>query len=94
MADQVYISCTNASPIQVYVNRGKITRIRPLFFDDTDSASWIIDLGNRKITPPRQTTMAPHDLVERLRVYRGPHPIPFETKRLRPFRRAKHGEPR
>ena len=69
MADQVYISCTNASPIQVYVNRGKITRIRPLFFDDTDSASWIIDLGNRKITPPRQTTMAPHDLVERLRVY-------------------------
>jgi len=51
------------------VNNGRITRIRPLIFDEKDAASWTIDVNGRQVSPPRRTTLAPADLTERTRVY-------------------------
>jgi molybdopterin guanine dinucleotide-containing S/N-oxide reductase-like protein len=51
---------TNGGPVFVYVKDGKITRITPIDFDDTDAGPWTIEARGIKFTPPRRTTLAPH----------------------------------
>jgi len=67
--EQVFTNCTNQGPIFVYVKDGRITRIRPIVFDETDAASWTIEVNGRKFSPPRKATLAPSVLAERQRVY-------------------------
>ena len=69
MSEQIFTSCTNGSPILVHVKDGRITRIRPIVFDEKDAASWIIDVNGRKISPPRKATSPPPNFTERMRVY-------------------------
>ncbi len=69
MSEQVFTNCTVGGPIFVYVKDGKITRVRPLIFDDKDAASWTIDVNGRKFSPPRKATLAPFTLTERTKVY-------------------------
>ena len=69
MSEQVFTNCTVGGPIFVHVKDGKITRVRPLIFDDKDAASWTIDVNGRKFSPPRKATLAPFTLTERTKVY-------------------------
>ncbi len=59
MSEQVFTSCTIGGPIFVHVNDGKITRIRPIVFDETDGPSWTIEAHGRKFSPLRRATLAP-----------------------------------
>ena len=67
--EQVFTNCTNQGPIFVHVKDGRITRVRPLVFDEKDAASWTINVNGKKFSPPRKAAVAPSVLAERQKVY-------------------------
>ena len=85
MPEQEFIQCTVGGPVKVTVEDGKITRMRPLIFDNNDAPSWVIDARGKKFTPPRKTTLQSYEVPERTRVY-------AENRIKYPLRR-KHFDP-
>jgi len=69
MAEQEFINCTGGGPIRVHVKDGKITRVRPLVFDDSDAKSWTLNINGKEFTPPRKACVAAFTLTEKARVY-------------------------
>ena len=69
MSTKVLTSCTNAGPITVYVEDGRIVRIRPLVADEADFRPWTIEADGRRYSPPKKFNVAPFVLAERNRVY-------------------------
>ncbi len=69
MSEQIFTNCTNGGPVFVYVKDGKITRVRPMVFDEKDGPTWTIDVNGRKFTPLGKATVAPFVLTERTRIY-------------------------
>jgi molybdopterin guanine dinucleotide-containing S/N-oxide reductase-like protein len=55
-----YCNMTNGGPVFVHVKAGKIVRMTPIDFDDTDPQPWTIRARGLELTPPRKTTLAPH----------------------------------
>jgi trimethylamine-N-oxide reductase (cytochrome c) len=55
-----YCNMTNGGPVFVTVKDGKIVRMTPIDFDDTDPQPWTIRARGLDLTPPRKTTLAPH----------------------------------
>ena len=59
MGEEVRLTnSTTGGPVFVYVKDGKIVRMTPMDFDETDAASWEIEARGRTFTPPRKTTLA------------------------------------
>jgi len=81
MPEQVFTNCTVGGPILVHVNDGKITRIRPIIFDETDGPSWTIEAHGSKFSPPRKTNPAPFAVAERAKVY-SEYRIKYPLKRI------------
>ena len=55
-----YCNMTNGGPVFIYVKDGKIVRMTPIDFDDSDPQPWTIAARGKNYTPPRKTTLAPH----------------------------------
>lgn len=55
-----YVSNTNGGPVFVYVKEGRIIRITPIEFEDSDGASWTIHARGQSFTPPRKGTVNPY----------------------------------
>ncbi|WP_457576131.1 molybdopterin-dependent oxidoreductase [Desulfomarina sp.] len=55
-----YVSNTNGGPVFVYVKKGRIIRITPIEFEDSDGASWTIHARGKTFTPPRKGTVNPY----------------------------------
>src|SRR5208283_347551 len=49
-----YTTCTNGGPVFVYVKDGRILRVTPIEFDDTDPPTWVIEAFGRSYSPPRR----------------------------------------
>ena len=95
MAEQTFVNCTGGGPIRVHVEDGKITKVRPLVFDETDAASWTIDVEGTKYTPFRKACVAPFSLIgEGPRVFRRTDPLPHEEGGFRSQRGSKSPESR
>ena len=69
MAEQVFTNCTVGGPIFVHVKDGKVTRIRPIVFDEEDGRSWVLEAHGRKFSPPRKAALAAFAVAEKERVY-------------------------
>src|SRR5512147_1596760 len=69
MSEQIFTSCTVGGPVFVYVKDGRIARVRPIQLDESDSKPWTIEVGGKKFSPPRKTTLSTYTLTERNRVY-------------------------
>ncbi|MBN1188266.1 MAG: molybdopterin-dependent oxidoreductase [Dehalococcoidales bacterium] len=69
MAEQEFTQCTVGGPVKVTVKDGKITRMRPIIFDETDEGGWTIEARGKKFSDPRMTTLNPYVVAERMRVY-------------------------
>jgi molybdopterin guanine dinucleotide-containing S/N-oxide reductase-like protein len=67
--EQVLTNLTNGGPVLVYVRDGKIVRVRPLVYNETDAPSWIIKAGGEKFTPLRKACVSPYTSVEKSRIY-------------------------
>ena len=76
-----YVSNTNGGPVFVHVKDGKILRLTPIEFDDTDAASWVINARGKQLKPPRKTSVAPHSLCSRSTVY-SPDRVLYPMKRV------------
>ncbi|MFH0917057.1 MAG: pyrogallol hydroxytransferase large subunit, partial [bacterium] len=64
-----YTNSSTGGPVFVDVKDGKILRITPIEFDDTDAASWTIKARGRSFTPPRKTTASPWTVAHRSTIY-------------------------
>jgi molybdopterin guanine dinucleotide-containing S/N-oxide reductase-like protein len=62
-------NCTTGGPVFVDVKDGKILRITPIEFDDTDAPSWTIEARGRRFSPPRKTTASPWTVAHRSTIY-------------------------
>lgn len=71
MPEQVFTNCTvGGGPIFVYVEDGKVTRIRTMVFaEDEEVPTWTIEARGRKLSAPRKVTIAPYAQAERARLY-------------------------
>jgi hypothetical protein len=49
-----YVNNSNAGPLFVYVRDGKIIRMTPIEFDDSDAPPYTIEARGRRFTPPRK----------------------------------------
>jgi molybdopterin guanine dinucleotide-containing S/N-oxide reductase-like protein len=76
-----YCNMTNGGPVFVYVKDGKIVRMTPIDFDDTDPQPWTIDARGLKLTPPRRTTLAPHGQNAKSIVY-SPDRLLYPMRRI------------
>ncbi len=76
-----YCNMTNGGPVFVTVKDGKIVRMTPIDFDDTDPQPWSIDAKGVKLTPPRKTTLAPHGQNAKSIVY-SPDRLLYPMKRV------------
>jgi trimethylamine-N-oxide reductase (cytochrome c) len=48
MEEQLLTQCTVGGPVFVTVQEGKITKMRPIVFNETDASSWIINARGQK----------------------------------------------
>lgn len=60
---------TNGGPLFVYVKEGRIVRVTPINFDDTDAVGWSISARGKTFEPRRQATVAPHALTMKSTIY-------------------------
>ncbi len=64
-----YVNNTNGGPVFVYVKEGKIIRITPIEFDDSDGSSWTIHARGKSFTPPRKGTVNPYVFALKSLIY-------------------------
>lgn len=76
-----YTSNTNGGPLFVYVKDGKIIRITPIEFDDSDAQPWIIEARGKRFIPPRKTTVSPYTFAWKSMVY-SPDRLLYPLKRV------------
>ena len=76
-----YVNNSNAGPLFVYVKDGKIIRITPMEFDDSDAQPFTIEARGRKFTPPRKCTLSPFGYAMKSLVY-SPDRILYPMKRV------------
>ena len=66
---QRFVNGTNGGPVHVYVQDGRIVRILPITFDETDAPSWEIEARGRRFAPPRRVTLSPPTVAHRSLIY-------------------------
>jgi len=64
-----YVNNSNAGPMFVDVKDGKIIRMTPLEFDDSDAPSFTIQARGKNFTPPRKCTLSPFGYSLKSTVY-------------------------
>ena len=60
---------TTGGPVFVDVKDGKIVRMTPIEFDDTDAPSWSIEARGKIFSPPRKTSMSPWTAAHKSAIY-------------------------
>ncbi|MFC1901423.1 molybdopterin-dependent oxidoreductase [Chloroflexota bacterium] len=81
MSEKVFTQCTGGGPVFVYVNDGKITRIRPIVLSENDSPSYKIEAKGKTYRPPRKVALSPFTLTERVKIY-SENRIKYPMKRV------------
>jgi trimethylamine-N-oxide reductase (cytochrome c) len=67
--EKVLTNCTVGGATFVHVKDGRITKVRPIVFDETDAQPWTIEARGKKFSPPRQTSLNPFIITQRARIY-------------------------
>jgi molybdopterin guanine dinucleotide-containing S/N-oxide reductase-like protein len=75
-----YVSNSSGMPVFVYVKDGRILRVTPIEFDESDATSWTLEARGRKFTPPRKTTLSPYSFATKSIVY-SPDRLLYPMKR-------------
>ena len=79
--EKVFTNLACGGPVSVYVEDGKITRIRPIQIPSDEYRPWVIETENRVFTPPKAMRLTPMVHAERDRTYSKDR-IPFPMKRV------------
>jgi anaerobic selenocysteine-containing dehydrogenase len=82
--EQVYTSMTGdtgpSAIVRVYVKNGRIVRIRPITYTEEEAKPWQIEARGKVFTPPKKSTIDPHRLATRRRIY-NPTRVKYPLKR-------------
>jgi len=81
MTEKILTSCTVGGATFVHVKDGKITKVRPIVFDETDAPAWTIEARGKTFTPPRQTSLNPYTVTQKARIY-SENRIKYPMKRV------------
>ena len=76
-----YTNNSNGGPVFVYVKDGKIVRVTPVEFDESDAKAWTIKARGKEFTPPHKTTVSPHTLAWKSLIY-SPDRLLYPMKRV------------
>ena len=76
-----YTNNSNGGPVFVYVKDGKIVRVTPVEFDETDAKAWTIKAHGKEFTPPHKATVSPHTLTWKSLIY-SPDRLLYPMKRV------------
>jgi molybdopterin guanine dinucleotide-containing S/N-oxide reductase-like protein len=76
-----YTNNSNGGPVFVYVKGGKIVRITPMEFDESDAKPWTIRARGKEFSPPHKTTVSPHTLAWKSLIY-SPDRLLYPMKRV------------
>ena len=90
-----YCNMTNGGPVFITVKDGKIVRMTPIDFDDSDPQPWTIKCARHEVHAAAQDHAGaawPERQVDRL--FARPIALSDEARRLRSERRAQSAEPR
>ncbi len=69
MREKIFTNCLISGPVSVYVNNGKITRIRPLQIDKQDLKPWTIESNGKKFSPPKKIKVNRYIMAARTQIY-------------------------
>jgi molybdopterin guanine dinucleotide-containing S/N-oxide reductase-like protein len=71
MVEKIFTNLGHSGgPILVYVDDGKIVRVRPLVFGDDEAIpTWTVEAGGEKFSALRKETVTPFGMTEKARVY-------------------------
>jgi len=71
VSEQVFVNLgVGGGPVFVHVKDGRITRVRPMVFDESEEVpTWIIEAHGKKFSAPKKVTVTPFGMTERARVY-------------------------
>lgn len=64
-----YTNLTTGGPVLVYVKDGRILRVTPIEFDESDAQPWTIEARGKSFTPPRKATVSQYALAIKSMVY-------------------------
>lgn len=76
--EKVYTNLMCGGPVSVYVEDGKVTRVRPLQAEASEYEPWTIHARGKSFSPPKSMFLTPMVHGERSRTYsddRIPHPL-------------------
>ncbi len=76
-----YTNNSNGGPVFVYVKDGRIVRITPMEFDESDAQPWTIRARGKEFSPPHRTTVSPHTLSLKSIIY-SPDRLLYPMKRV------------
>jgi molybdopterin guanine dinucleotide-containing S/N-oxide reductase-like protein len=76
-----YVNNSNAGPLFIYVKNGKIIRMTPIEFDNSDAPSYTIEARGKKFTPPRKCTVSPFGFSLKSTIY-SPDRLLYPLKRV------------
>jgi trimethylamine-N-oxide reductase (cytochrome c) len=81
MSEQILTNCTVGGATFVHVRDGKITKVRPIVFDETDAPAWAIEARGKTFTPPRQCWLNTYAVTHKARTY-SENRIKYPMKRV------------
>lgn len=79
--EQVFTNCAIGGPVFVHVKDGKITKVRPIVFDDDDTQPWTIEARGKTFTPPRKMSLGNYVCSMKSRIY-SENRIKYPMKRV------------
>ena len=69
MAEKVFVNCGQGGVVNIHVKDGKVVRVRPLVFNESDPPTWKINARGKTFQPFRKVCLASYSLTERARLY-------------------------
>ena len=81
MSEQILTSCTCGGATFVHVKDGRITKVRPIVFDESDAPGWSIEARGKTFSPPRQCGLNTYATAQKARIY-SENRIKYPMKRV------------
>jgi molybdopterin guanine dinucleotide-containing S/N-oxide reductase-like protein len=69
MSEKVLTNCGQGGAVHVHVKDGKVLRVRPLVFNESDPPSWKINARGKTFQPLRKVCLANYSVTEKARLY-------------------------
>ena len=67
--EQIFTNCAIGGAVFVHVKDGRITKVRPIVFNEEDTEAWSIEAKGKTFTPPRKLSLGNYVCTMKSRIY-------------------------